>query len=91
MVAWGYQDIPGKGIPPEDRSWEERIAVHVDLNASWDNLIHPNLIFTWMIIPCVRDRNVEHQTQHTDNVRMFIGIIDTYTWCNNKNNVTWSE
>ena len=45
MDGWGYQDIPGKGIPPEDSSWKERIAV--DLNASWDNLI-----FTWMIIPC---------------------------------------
>ena len=32
----------------------------------------------------VRDRDVEHQTQHTDDVRLFIGIIDTYTWCNNQ-------
>ena len=36
----------------------------------------------------VKDRDVEHQTQHTDDVRLFIGIIDTYTWCNNKTNVT---
>ena len=43
MDGWGFQDIPGKGVP--DSSWEERVAV--DLNASWDNLI-----FTWMIIPC---------------------------------------
>ena len=43
--SWGYQDIPGKGIPPEDSLWKGRIVV--DPNASWDNLI-----FTWMIIPC---------------------------------------
>ena len=43
MDVCGYQDIPWKGVPPEDNSWEERIAV--DLNASWDNLI-----FAWMII-----------------------------------------
>ena len=41
--------------------------------------------------PIVRDRDVEHQTQHTDDVRLFIGIIDTYTWCNNKTNVTQSD
>ena len=32
----------------------------------------------------VKDRDVERQTQHTDDVRLFIGIIDTYTWCNNQ-------
>ena len=37
---------------------------------------------------CVRNRDVGHQTQHTDDVRLFIGIIDTYTWCNNETNVT---
>ena len=37
----GYQDISGKGVPPEDSSWDEKIAV--DLNASRDNLI-----FTWI-------------------------------------------
>ena len=42
MDGWGYQNIPGKGVPPEDSSWKERIAV--DLIVSWDNLI-----FTWMI------------------------------------------
>jgi len=26
----------------------------------------------------VRNRDVEHQTQHTDVVRLFIGILDTY-------------
>ena len=43
LDGWGNQDIPGKGVPPEDSSWEERIAA--DLNASWDNLI-----FIWMKI-----------------------------------------
>ena len=36
----------------------------------------------------VRDRDVEHQTQHTDDVRMFIWVlIYTYTWYNNKTNI----
>ena len=41
LDGWGYQDIPGKDIPPEDSSWEEIIAV--DPNAIWDNVI-----YTWI-------------------------------------------
>ena len=34
-----------EGVSPDDRAWEEGVAVHLD--ASWDDLI-----FVWMIISC---------------------------------------
>ena len=36
----------------------------------------------------IMDHNVEHQTQQTDDVRLFVGIFDTYTRCNNNTNIT---
>ena len=38
----------------------------------------------------VRNHDDEHQTQHTDDVRMFIWVlVDIYTWRNNETNVTY--
>ena len=45
LEGWSYQHVPGEGVPPDDRAWEEGVAVHLD--ASWDDLI-----FVWVVISC---------------------------------------
>ena len=39
-------ELPKRSIPPDDRAWEEGVAVHLD--ASWDDLI-----FVWVVISCI--------------------------------------
>ena len=46
LEGWSYQHVPGEGVPPDDRAWEEGVAVHLDASRDDFMLVRVVISFT---------------------------------------------